>query len=272
MPDERILKLDVRIIDDQVFQVDVDRSFWNAASAFGGWVAAVVATLLKDNPEFRGEILTQQMNFMRPVSVEEIDLTIQLLARRTTIDFWRVEVHDLDQQLLVTAELTAGIRRPGELTFESTAPADAHDPGELMELTELHPKWTAHFEQVMVDGEPFSVCDEPRTLVRARPLREVAFDTATLVMLCDTPMPRTFFATTELVFASTLSLAIYTYASDDQLAAVGHNYVLVEANSAVIRNATVNQEVRVRRNDGLLLATSYQTAIYRPASILPNSV
>ncbi|NNC79060.1 MAG: hypothetical protein HKN94_02810, partial [Acidimicrobiales bacterium] len=111
---------------------------------------------------------------------------------------------------------------------------------------------------------PFTVAERPRSLVRARPVNDVAFDPTVLAMICDSPMPRTFFVSTDLVFCSTISLAIHIYASDEQIAAVARDFVVVEADSAVIRNNTLNQEVRVFRHDGLLLASSYQTAIFKP--------
>jgi acyl-coenzyme A thioesterase PaaI-like protein len=259
-----ILDLDAQESEDGTIRVSTNPSFWNATSAFGGWVAAVAVRLVGQHPEFRGEILTEQMQFMRPVSTEAIDVSIELLAQRRTIDFWRVEVRDPDGQLLVTAELTAGVRQPTEVGFETPLPADANNDGLLMEVSPLAPSWLARFEQEVVHGEPFTVADRPRSLVRARPLDDVPFDTTVLAMLCDSPMPRTFFASTDLVFAATLSLSIQTYASDEQIAAVGRDFVVVEADSAVIRNNTLNQEVRVFRGDGILLACSYQTAVFKP--------
>lgn len=258
-----MLDIDVQTLSARTVRLATDRSYWNFTSAFGGWVAGVIIELTRRDPRFRGEVITQQMQFIEPVEADDLDISVQQLARRTSVDFWRVEVHDPDGRPLVTADLTSGLRRPTELGFEEHRPAGSPDGGAPMVLTPFHPTWTAQFEQVMIEGEPFTVADRPRSVVRTRPVDDVAFDPAVLAMICDSPMPRTFFAGSEPVFGSTLSLANHIYASDEQIAAVGRGFVTVEADSAVIRNTTLNQEVRVFRADGLLLACSYQTASFR---------
>lgn len=261
-----LLDIDVIRVDDDTVRLSTDASWWNYNSAFGGWVAAVILEALTRHSDFRGEVITQQLQFIGPVAADEIDVTVHLLARRSTVDFWRVEVLDLDGALLVTAEMSSGMRTASDIGFEQSGPEVADGSGTLMELTEMHPTWTAHFEQIMIEGEPFTIAERPRSVVRARLANGVAFEPAALVMMCDSPMPRTFFASTEFVFPSTISLSIHTYASDEQIAAVGHEFVVVETDSAVIRNNALNQELHLYRGDGLLLACSYQTALFRPPS------
>ncbi len=257
-----LLDLDLRRLDADTVRVATDSSFWNYDSAFGGWVAAVIIEVLHRDPEFRGEVISEQMQFMGPVKADEIDVTVKLLARRTSVDFWRAEVHDLVGATLITADLSCGMRRPTGISFEQRGPEYTRSSGTPMELTDMHPKWTAHFEQIMIEGEPFTVAERPRSVVAVRPEREVMFSPAVLAMICDSPMPRTFFASTTFSFPSTLSLSTHTYASDEQIAAVGHEFVILETDSAVIRDNTLNQEVHLYREDGLLLACSYQTAVF----------
>ena len=258
-----LLDLDLRRMDDHTSRLSTDSSFSNYTSAFGGWVAAVMIEVLRHDPEFRGEVFTQQIQFIGPVAADEIDVTVTLLARRTSVDFWRVEVHDRDRALLISADMTSGVRQATGIGFEDSGPRVAPGSGLPMELTDLHPSWTEHFEQVMIEGEPFTVADRPRSIVRARPKNRVAFDSAVLAMICDSPMPRTFFASTEFAFPSTISLSTHFYASDEQIAAIGRGFVVVETDSAVIRNNAINQELHVFSEDGLLLACSYQTALFR---------
>lgn len=159
--------------------------------------------------------------------------------------------------------MTCGLRSATEIGFEDAGPDVPATVGQIMELTDMHPSWTAHFEQRMIEGEPFTINQRPRSVVKARPIDPVAFDASVLAMLCDSPMPRTFFASTDFAFPSTISLSTHIYASDEQIAAVGRGFVTIETDSAVIRNNTLNQETRVFRVDGLLLACSYQTALFR---------
>ena len=258
-----LLDLDLVRVGDSTVRLPTDPSWWNYSSAFGGWVAAVILEVLQHHDDFRGEVITQQLQFVEPVSADEVDVDVRLLARRNTVDFWRVEVLGLDGTLLVSADLACGSRITTEVGFEQPGPHIADGTGTPMDLTEMHPTWTAHFEQIMVEGEPFTVSERPRSVVKARLADDAAFGPGALAMVCDSPMPRTFFASTEFVFASTISLSLHTYASDDQIAAVGREFVVVETDSAVIRNNTLNQELHVYRHDGLLLACGYQTALFR---------
>ena len=77
-------------------------------------------------------------------------------------------------------------------------------------------------------------------------------------------MPRVFFMASEPRKCSTLTMSTYIYATREEIEAVGDDFVLVETESAAVRHGVINQESRLyRRSDGLLLATSYQTAIHR---------
>ena len=198
-----------------------------------------------------------------PVKAEVVVIATELLARKGSVDFWRVEVRDLDHALLVSADVSCGERRSTGIGFEEPGPEFTEGAGTAMELTELHPRWTGHFEQIMVEGEPFTVAERPRSVVALRPRRDAKFGPAVLAMICDSPMPRTVFASTDFSFPSTISLSTHVYASDAQIAAIGREFVILATDSAVIRNNTLNQEVRVYRHDGLLLACSYQTAVFR---------
>lgn len=262
-----MLQLDTERIRPATLRLPTDQSYWNFTSAFGGWVSAVVVQLVSEHAEFRGEVITVQMQFVRPVAAEQLDVTLDLLARRSNVDFWRAEVRSGDGELLVTSEVTAGHRRDSGASFETAGPSVEIGDGALMDVDELRPVWMAHFDQWMIEGEPFTVAERPRSVVRVRPAREVEFDASVLAMVCDTPMPRTFFASTDLLFASTLALSTHIYVTDDEIGEVGTEGVVIEADSATIRNNTLNQEARIFRMDGLLLATSYQTAVFRPLEL-----
>lgn len=267
-----LLDLDPIVFDGGKVRVPTDSSFWNFDSAFGGWVAAVVVEVLGRHPEFRGEVIAQQMQFMGPVKADAVDVSATLVSRRSSVDFWRAEVTDPDGAILVSADVSCGQRRATGIGFEESGPEFTRSSGSLMAPSEMYPKWTRHFEQVVIEGELFTVAERPRTVVAIRPERDVAFGPAVLAMICDSPMPRTFFASTDFSLPSTLSLSTHIYASNEDVEAVGREFVLLVTDSSVIRNNTLNQEVHVYREDGLLLACSYQTAVFREPLPRPDQV
>ncbi len=259
-----MLDLGFQKVADRQYSIATDQSFWNFTSAFGGWVAAVAIAAVKIDGEFRGEIITKQMQFMAPVKGEQINVTISLQARRSKIDFWRVTVSDTEEKMLVTADIVAGERSDTDLSYNAVAPkTDAADNYTPLEASMMTPSWFSSFEQYMVKGSPGSINNQPKSIVLLRTKQWSNLDSSVLAMICDTPMPRTFFASEKLRFASTISLATHIYGSDVQISDSGQDFMTVETNSAAIRNNTANQEVRIFRSDGLLLATSYQTSIFR---------
>ncbi|MBV7260394.1 acyl-CoA thioesterase domain-containing protein [Erythrobacter crassostreae] len=259
-----MLNLDLQSLTERHYAIQTDQAFWNFNSAFGGWLAAVVIAAVKLDSQFRGEIITKQMQFVAPVKEGQLHVSVDLSAQRRTTDFWRVSVSDEQGRLLVTADIAAAIRGETDLSYSAKAPetgaADQYPP---LEASALTPKWLSSFDQHMVAGKPLSVNEQPKSVVLLRPKTRCTIDAQLLAMICDTPMPRTFFASQQLRFASTISLSTHIYCRDDQMPSSGGGYLILETNCAAIHGNTANQEVRVFREDGLLLATSYQTSIFR---------
>ncbi len=259
-----MLAFDFRRLSERQYSLATDQSFWNFTSAFGGWVAAVAVEALKADVEFRGEVLTQQMQFMAPVTVAEIVVDVELQVRRSRIDFWRVMISDTDGKLMVTADMVAGPRSASDISFNATAPqVKAPEYYSKLEASAMTPKWLACFDQYMVEGRPGKINEQPRSIVLLRARSNQKLNTAILSMICDTPMPRIFFASEQLTFASTLSLSTHIYASKKQISDADDNYIIVETDSAAIRAGISNQQVRLFSMDGVLLATSYQSAVFR---------
>lgn len=259
-----MLNLNFQSVADNQYTIVTDQLFWNFTSAFGGWVAAVAISAVKTHDEFRGEIITEQMQFIGPVKGQKISVVVDLQARRRQIDFWRVTVSDCEGQILVTADIVAGERANSDISYNTLAPkTNATDNYAPLEASMMTPSWLSSFEQYMAEGKPGSINDQPRSVVLLRTKQQCNLNAPVLAMICDTPMPRTFFASDKLRFASTISLATHIYGSDSQISDAGRDFLIVETDSAAIRNNTANQEVHVFRKDGLLLATSYQTSIFR---------
>jgi acyl-CoA thioesterase len=252
-------------LQDQLYSLPNDPDFWNFSASFGGWLAAVAANAVQHHSDFRGEILTQQMQFIRSVKCDTVYVKLHRHQQGRQIDFYQITFTNApeDGRALAMAEIVAGQRADSDLAFCPEMPAlKPIDQCAEMHASEMTPRWFAHYEQFLGHGRPFSKNPTPLTLAYLREADLRPLDTLSILAMVDTPMPRTFFVTDELRFGSTLSLSSHIYASAEEIASVGHDFVIIATDSATIRHSLLNQEVRLFRRDGLLLASSYQTAIF----------
>ena len=252
-------------VADGVYCVNNDPAYWNYKASFGGWMAAVALNAVYQHPEFRGEVLTQQIQFIAALKPDQLYLRVHRHQQGQLIDFYQVSIQSAPKngRTLATTEIIAGERTDSKLEYAVPMPP-LKPIAECMalEASEMTPRWLAQFEQHLAKGQPFSKNPTPMTLAYAREADGRPLDSRAIVALADTPMPRTFFVTDQLLFGYSLSLSTHIYASSEEIAAVGTDYVAIASDSSVIRHGLLNQEVRLFRRDGLLLATSYQTAIF----------
>ncbi|MEL7298325.1 MAG: thioesterase family protein [Pseudomonadota bacterium] len=247
------------------WQAKTDQRFWNFDSAFGGWVGALTVAAVNAHPAFRGRLITQNLQFHAAIKMDEIVLQVSLLEQRRRVDFWAVRVLTVDRaQVLASATLVFGEPEASELQYE-TSPRDVREPDQSFRLpyNETTPTWFKHYEMRLAKGRPFQVNPTPSSTVWIREADGRPLDGKALAAIVDTPMPRSFFLTDQRIPASTVTLSTHVYASDNTLAACGNEFVQLDTDSLVVRDSLINQQSRLYSPNGLLLATSYQTAMFR---------
>jgi hypothetical protein len=253
-------------IGERTYSAENSEHFWNFDSAFGGWVSALAFRALTLEPDYRGELVTQNIQFHSAVRAPRLLLRLSLRERRRSVDFWQVEIIDQQQpeQIISAATFVVGVRQASDLSYEKGSDA-IKDRSECVRLrgNEQAPRWFEHYEQWLASDNWFGRNANPRTVVYIREADKRVADTLSLVAMLDSPAPRSFFITDERRFGATLSLSNHFYASHDEIAQVGSDFMILECDSDVIRHGFINQQVRLLRADGLLLATSYQTGIHR---------
>jgi len=239
------------------FEFQTNKDYWNFNSAFGGWVAAATIKALHSSDGFRGEILSQHVQFISAVKAETIYALVTLRESKRTTDFWSVIVSDAPEngRTLMVTEIVAGARRAHDLSYDPPLP-DFKNPEDCIRMRNnpMSPRWR---------GRPFTKNPTPHsvTLIREDDLRPP--DAVSIAAILDASMPRVFFVTDKARMASTLSMSSHIYASDAEIAAIGTDFMILEADSAAVRHGLSNEEARLFRPDGLLIATSYQTAVFK---------
>ena len=63
--------------------------------------------------------------------------------------------------------------------------------------------------------------------------------------------------------SATISMSVYSHATQDEIAAVGNDYILNEATGTRAEHSTSGQQANLWRRDGTLLVTTEQLCWYR---------
>lgn len=248
------------------YEVDLDRTFWNHTSAFGGWVAALTVAACETDDACRGELVSQDIQFISAIRAERLRLDVTLVEQRRSMDFWRVTVHDaaVNGRIVASASLIAGERRATDLRFDRQPDAVRGQAESFrLERRPNSPSWFDHYEIFLAQGRPFRVNESLRSTIYLREADGRPLDSKGISAIVDTPMPRSFFLSESMLFASTISLSTHIYATREEIAAVGDGFVRLDSDGRAVRDSLINQESALYREDGLLLATSYQTGIFR---------
>ncbi|MEN7344142.1 MAG: thioesterase family protein [Pseudomonadota bacterium] len=255
----------VTLQSEGVYRCSTDKRFWNGDAAYGGWLAAAVMAALQQEDDHRGMLVNQTVQFHRAVRNDAVDIRVSLLERRRTLDFWSVTCTDpVDDAVVASATMVCGEKPPSETAFnaapEGFGPQSA---GFRLEQRKQTPTWFGHFDMYLVKGIPFNPNPTPASAIWIREGDGRPVDDKAILAIVDAAMPRTFFVGEGRLPASTVTLSTHIYATAEELAKVGNDYMLLTTDSATIRHSFANQQSILYAEDGLVLATSYQTTRFR---------
>ncbi len=252
-------------LEDGEFIIEASDVYRNPTGmAFGGWVAAIAAQAVDMHPERRGPLVSQQIIFMTGVGPGEVKILVKLLRAGASTQFWRVELSQ-NGALTNAADIVTSTRRPTDIDYQIAIP-EAKSPEDSISLPSVNPMapaWVTHYDQRIAKGRPFAVNDSPEAMVWIKEADGRPVDRLSLFSICDTPMPRTFFVTEQFRPGSTVSMATYIYASDEDLAAAGNDFMLLRVTGATVRNSATDGRVELWSQSGILLATSSQIGFFR---------
>ncbi|MFK8052022.1 MAG: acyl-CoA thioesterase [Woeseiaceae bacterium] len=247
------------------FSFATDQRYFNFDSAFGGWLAAAMLACTESHADYRGQLVTQDMHFHASVRAPRLICRVELLERRRSLDFWHVRCFtEQGDQVLASANLVCGANTESSNQY-AQAPKAVRTVEEAYPLTQdgTRPQWFAHYDIRLAKGRPFAANETLESVTWLRDADSRPLDVRAVTAIVDTPMPRTFFLSEKRVFASTVSLSTHLYASEAEISAVGSDFVRLDTTSHGVRNSLINAESYLYRTDGLLLACSYQTALFR---------
>jgi hypothetical protein len=123
--------------------------------------------------------------------------------------------------------------------------------------------WPSQYEQHMVLGQPFQPNPQMRTLTWTRYADHAPLSFARLAAMADASLPRIYFHFKTLSPISTVTMTVQFHCDAVELAAVGNDFVLIEAHCHAARHGFFDQHLRIFSTAGQLLATSTQLVWFK---------
>ena len=233
-------------------------------SMFGGWTAALIIKAITSDPRASGVPVSLNVNYISRVSPDtELIVTTQRLGGTRSLATWRVDVAPVGKDVVTTATVIMGNRGdtrafvdPSIKMPEAPAPESveiAHPPSAFGRRTDFRP----------VYGYPPFNRGDTRSVQWLREMTGRAVDHVLLAYLSDAYPPRIMFVSGEPQPSPTLALSIYYYATADELAAIGDDFILTEAIGTRGAQSVIGSQLRMWSKQGALLATSEQVCWFR---------
>jgi hypothetical protein len=232
---------------------------------WGGYAIGLCARAMEAEPQAVGEALSLTLTYAAGLPSGELDVRTRRLRQGGSIGVWEVELLPAGSDRVGVHAIVTMARRPRTAPFAFMTMPAAPDPQSLpaqdLGAMTWRPGWAAAFDRRFVDGFPPAPGQGSRTLAWARsqcgPL-----DRALLGMVADMSPPRAFYALGRNVRTTTLSLSTYQYATAEDLAEVGDDFILIECDGSVGAHGASGERSSYWRRDGKLLATSEQLVWY----------
>lgn len=250
---------------DGEFHCDATNAYWNFTGAFGGWAVAIAVEAISKSPDVRGDLVSVNAMFPDALGHDPISVRTRKLRGRARTDFWRVEFYDYaaPAEVLFCADLVMAMPRTSDVSFQPPLP-DVPAPEDIKPFPMPGgPKWLGNYEQRLVKGRPFTKAERPDSITWLREADGRPLDAKGLAAISDTYMPRIFFADNKMHMGSTVSYSLNLFANSEELAAIGSDFLLMEADAAVIANGAYDQRGTMRARDGRVLAVTNQIAFFR---------
>lgn len=223
---------------------------------FGGWTAALLLKSVLSDARAEGEPAALIVSYVNRVSPgRELAVTASPLGGGRSVMTWRAEVRrEGDETVLASASVLLANRRESD-GFTEWAFPEAPAPEDL---SMIHPPATfGQLIDMRVNKIPFGQPDTHSVhWLRERTGHTV--DHVLLAYLADCYPPRILYRGSAPRPSSTLTMSVYFYASADELAAVGDDFMLSEAVGTRAEQSIVGSQLRLWSRSGALLATSEQ--------------
>jgi acyl-CoA thioesterase len=264
-PFDKAIRLDT--VDDNIRRGRTQPDWANMVGPFGGITAATLIRAVETHPDRIGEPLALTVNFAAPIADGDFDVELRAARTNRSNQHWMLELSQ-DGDVKTTATALFGLRRETwedtEVRRPSVPAPEEIDPSSVQRDFIV---WGRMYDMRYADG-PFPGEDaQPNpsatTKMWMRDTEQRRVDYPALAALCDIFYPRVFLRRGGFVPAGTISLTTYFHADQDQLDALGGDYVLGTARANRFSRGYFDQDAELWTRDGVLLATSHQIVYFK---------
>jgi acyl-CoA thioesterase len=240
-----------------------DPRYESITGMFGGWAAALLLRGAIRSAAGDATPSAITVNYIAKVEpASDVIVTAHHVGGGRSIHHWRVDLMSADdRRTLAQSMVVLAERRATDGHTEPTMP-DAPDPETL---GEFHPPGSQG-ERILhrpVSGYPPFGRDATASVAWVREMTGRRVDPVQLAFLADAYAPRSFFWSEGPRPSATMSMSVYFHASDEEIDAVGDDYVLNEAVGTRGAQSTSGQQARLWSRTGDLLVTTQQLCWYR---------
>jgi len=254
--------LAMRIVGDARVAV-ADPEYEANTGMFGGWTAALLLKAVLDHSESFGSASALTVNFVaRVIPGERLLVTSIKLGESNSLSHWRVELRrSQGKELLANASAVLALRRHSESAIDFRVPAVP--PPEELSASNPPGAFGRRTETRAIYGQPPFRRADLRSLTWVRENSGRHIDAIQLAYLSDVYAPRVFHISEGPRPSSTLTMSTYFLAAPEELAAIGDDYVLSEAEGTRIEHSLVGSRSRLWNRHGTLLATTEQLCWFK---------
>ena len=264
-PFDGAIRLDT--LDGNVRRGRTHPEWANMVGPFGGITSAALVHAIETHPDRIGEPLALTVNFAGPIADGDFEISLRAARTNRTNQHWILELSQ-DGDVKTTATTLFGTRRDTWGDTEARPPNAP--PPEQLEPGGPPPgfvAWTRLYDMRFVDGrfpgEGAPPSSSSTSTLWVRDSAERPVDYPALAAMCDIFYPRVFLRRGGFVPSGTISLTTYFHADQQQLDAVGGDYVLGTAHANRFSRGYFDQSAQVWTRDGTLLATSHQIVYFK---------
>lgn len=240
-----------------------DPNYEAGTGMFGGWTAALLLKAVLSDARAQGEPVTLNVNYVSRVDPKgALNISARPIGGSRSVTTWQVELRNEGEENVATlATVIMALRRESVGFTEHEAPeAPApetlpmfHPPAPFGQRTDVRP---------VAGYPPFSQPDT-RALHWAREISSAPLDHVRLAYLADCYPPRMLPIGTTWRMSSTLTMAVYFYATREEMAAASDGYVLSEVTGTRAAASTCGSWLNMWSRTGALMATSEQMCWFK---------
>jgi acyl-CoA thioesterase len=268
MPEEHPFDRAVRLeaVADNKLRGRTQPEWANMVGPFGGITAATMLHAVDIQPNRLGEPLALTVNFTAPIVDGAFEISLCAVRTNRTNQHWSAELQQ-DETVKTIATAVFGIRRD-TWAHTQAAPPDVLPPEDVISgSTDNLPIWFRRYDMRYAEGVMPQNDSHPSasstTMVWVRDRSNRVADHPALAALCDVFFPRVFLRRGQIVPAGTISMTTYFHADQEQLDAVGTDFILGIAHANRFSGGYFDQSAQLWTRDGALLATTHQIVYFK---------